>query len=240
MKVLSFVGFLMLMTTGASSSFAASITVDYTGQVTSVNGSPGVSVNQDISGSLTLLIKDPPSDLSALGIAKYRFNGVTLADDSSPLDLSSYTVGFLDSETNGSSYDKFQINASDGVHSGGSSLTFQSTTPTGNMITSLASLSAFPTDLDGLATFLGAAGFFARGSNSVCSTNIDCSGYVFDIRTATVVVNQAPIPATLPLFVSALAALGGAALRRRNAANDRSAYPCGRSASPDRGAVGGI
>jgi len=86
--------------------------------------------------------------------------------------------------------------------------------------TPLKSLAALPTDLAGIIAYLGGILSHATGTLAGGPHYDNLSTFTFDIDSlsisATITPSPAPIPAALPLFGTALVALGAAGWRRRS------------------------
>jgi hypothetical protein len=202
-------GFAVLLAT-ATPGTASSYTLNFTGTATVVGGAfatLGAASGDPISGTLTLDPLPPdnpfpnPSNDVFLGTATFSFH---ISNPGLDLTRSGSGSGFVQSS-----------------QSGGSSLTFNfGTTGVSNLFLSfssdgstaaLGSLSGLPTTASGIIAMLGGTLGVASGNFQVGSGGLD--HVHFDIA-----FTPTPIPAALPLFVSALGGLGFIGWRRRRAA----------------------
>jgi hypothetical protein len=195
-------------------SAAASYTLNFTGTATEV-GSPftalGAAVGDSVSGTITFDpfntlptgIMPPAFTVFSQASAVFSFN---ISNPGLDLTLFDSSDGFAATSSTG---DQLLLSGGAGTTPGNLlMLTFEGQ-GTGGGLTSLAGL---PTTSDGIISFLGgglgqASGVFELASGGLIKFDIDLPA------PATT-----PIPATLPLFISALGGLGFIALRRRRGA----------------------
>jgi hypothetical protein len=201
----AFLLFAAILFAAPTPSAAASYTLAFNGTVTSASAGSlfatvGVVAGDPISGTLTIdPLNESPTSVMPLFLTEYSQASLTynfqVSHGATNLAFSETGNGTIDSSEDGIGF----------VNIGGfSQLEFSvHTTATAAMLSTLAGL---PNSPGALIAMLGGAPVSASGF-----FDLHAFGDVeFDIDAAV-----APIPATLPLFVSALGGLGFAAWRRR-------------------------
>jgi hypothetical protein len=228
-KIIAAVGFVAALALSSAAAFANTYTIAFTGTVNNVDDTAnliGVNVNQTVSGSISLStpFNQPTSTFLMSGKTvgtvfntngAYSFEGIA--------DFGTGTVGSLLSNSTTS---EMIIEADSGAIAipgtggafelGSLQLIFQG--PSQNV---LASLSSLPPDKAGIDSFLGITGpLGAIGYitvNDVLGNHSDADFFINSVKITGpgIAVAATPIPATLPLFVSALGGIGLFGYRRR-------------------------
>ncbi len=214
LRALATVALATSLLSAGTSKAAWSYTLDFTGKVISTDGifpAAGIAPGDAVSGALTF---DPLSSVTSVALPGP--NSVSVFPQASAsftfhvshpgaFDYTLTRAGPGQVESNGSpSGDRLGLFAGDDVSY------LQLNYKTDGTAPALASLAALPADSNGILAALGgdvlqAVGFYQFGDFGFVS---------FDLAF-TPAVATTPIPATLPLFVSALGGFGFLAWRRR-------------------------
>jgi hypothetical protein len=217
-KIIAAAAFVLSLALTSAASSAATITLAYTGTVktTAQSGMANVtSVGSSVSGTLVLDLAETPipgsgyngsGDFTGAGTA---FTGTGRFVDSAfgPFRDMTFSAATINTDPFANPiYESVVLTLSNWTQSPAAPL--------------LASLYDLPTDLNGVISYLGAAGFFSDASVQLANLLSGASyAYTFSVDSLSISVVPSvaptPIPAALPLFASALGGLGFAGWRRR-------------------------
>jgi len=189
---------------------AASYTLNFTGTATSVGGpfaALGGAAGDSISGTLTIdpLVTAPTSsgpvtDLYDLAASSFTFH---ISNPGLDLTMNGSGAGQIRNDIFGGGFEHLSFTF--GAPS--SSVLTLSFVASGGDNAKLASLAGLPTSAGGIIDLLGTGALIATGSFRHGPALTDAVEFSISVATT-------PIPAALPLFISALAGLGWFARRR--------------------------
>lgn len=207
-NILAAAGFLAALTFGTVHAFATSLNIDFNGFVTSIDdpdGVTGVNIGQNFQGHMTF---QPLS-----GSFKSLFGGqLHVFNETGSFSWGSHSEtghGGVSSEAFFSSAELSFIVVGNPGNAMFLDLRFGShTSPP------LSTLANLPNSLSGFSA-LFTSGIDTGFSQMTVSDGVHFGNFNFGFDQATFTVNATPIPATLPLFVSALGGLGLVFWRRR-------------------------
>lgn len=203
-------GILLVAAMAAGPASASTIFVNYTGVVTEVNNTnavSGYSVGQSITGKMILSLPDTPQRSYLSGVPFFdAYNG----SGSSAINGSTISgFGSIDNRSlSGFASLSFGVSETIGSVQYAESIYFEGH----GAIPLLGSLQALPTDLASIKIYLQNSPYSLIGQIFANAPGM----HVFDVHwdVTSVDVAGAPIPASLPLFVAALAMLAFIGRRR--------------------------
>jgi hypothetical protein len=195
---------------GAAS--AATIRVDYTGVITQVNNTTeisGYTVGENITGEMILTLPNAPQRSYMYGVPFFDEYDGTGSSTINGNQISGY--GSIVNRTLSSfAALTFGVSQQTGGQSYGDDLDFE-----GAPAPLLGSLESLPTSLTAIESYLGNRLFYIQGNIFASAPGTHLWDITWNVESLQISpVSQTPIPATLPLFVSALGGLGFLRSRR--------------------------
>jgi hypothetical protein len=213
---------------GPAHAFASTVTVNFTGTVTGIDrnfgGPSSFTVGEAISGSMTFgpfATDNPAVQSDATGVSWKPWDTDTAAFSIGPVSGSAAGSEIYDRMTPAlhTSFMQFFIPYG-GAPGNGADLYFSSSDTAAPLLNALHDI---PADLAGFLALFG-PNMTATGDVIETSSAVSYAVANFQLDSLSISVNETavsptPIPATLPLFVSALTGLGWAGWRRRKRAS---------------------